>query len=879
MTIYNDKKDDTLVELTLLGNEKAYEELVRRHEKAVLGTAYKVTENRYSAEDASQDAFVSAWINLDSLRDREKFGSWVCSIAKNHARNLVVHYKSVTPDISLDLLENTELAADESFSELIGINGELERDEKLRENVEALSEKIRAVIKLHYFDGLSVQEISARLSLPAGTVKWRLSEGRKQLRKEYGIMEKTYNENESLVERVMRQVEELKLWGLKNKTIGFEDAYRAVLANVEKLDDSKEKSHALADVLLRGYWWLPGQKNDEVLAQMKQAAIDGHNEDVMQTVVAKEHGKLNGHQKRDFMRNKQIPELMEQGFIKAAAYVWFWLGVEYADINDLEGYTECHNKVVELLSPSDVYYANALAALKVTPKHIQKKPNKPMCIHATGEVYRYINGKLYFWSQPGYSRGNIDDFDQAIFWNCGQCDGLIFDPDMKVGSKITSSDGINTLTLKGKVVTVETPAGTFENCYVTVFEGNYCGLKYSETYFCENVGIVKQFIKRHGDLYEWHLSKYEIKGGDGIVPFFAGNRWEYKCTANGDSGYGATSHENIFEVTSFANGSATVSSYSIFEANEYTDTWRGNLLRARENYWVEEKDYSSVADVMPYMRRATELAVTKREKLHAEIASDVMERIITTEPNFNPDYTQKGRWNFFTWYEVKRDGGKITLPECDRKLSFEWKHGGWGENIFKTFHNFLYDILENAAECIWSDEWICGYGYEKTVELYGDEYPIIFKVLEDEDVETPAGIFNNCRHIFFELKNLPGGWSYRGGKKEYWFAEGVGIVKMSAVFEEEKPLCVWELTEYRGEGEGFFPAADGLFRRYEPRDLRHGYHASVEYTFDEDESGIIIFRNALGTQDRKNYEMDLENIKRKEEEKKAKEAAAKEENK
>jgi len=91
MTIYNDKKDDTLVELTLLGNEKAYEELVRRHEKAVLGTAYKVTENRYSAEDASQDAFVSAWVNLDSLRDRKKFGSWVCSIAKNHARNLVVH--------------------------------------------------------------------------------------------------------------------------------------------------------------------------------------------------------------------------------------------------------------------------------------------------------------------------------------------------------------------------------------------------------------------------------------------------------------------------------------------------------------------------------------------------------------------------------------------------------------------------------------------------------------------------------------------------------------------------------------------------------------------------------------------------------------------
>ena len=160
MTLYNDKKDDTLVELTLLGNEKAYEELVRRHEKAVLGTAYKVTGNQYSAEDASQDAFVSAWVNLDSLRDREKFGSWVCSIAKNHARNLVVHYKSVTPDISLNLIENTELTADDASGlfELVGAYAENERNEKLRENVEALSEKIREVIKLHYFDGRRQKE-------------------------------------------------------------------------------------------------------------------------------------------------------------------------------------------------------------------------------------------------------------------------------------------------------------------------------------------------------------------------------------------------------------------------------------------------------------------------------------------------------------------------------------------------------------------------------------------------------------------------------------------------------------------------------------------------------------------------------------------------
>lgn len=57
MNNHFDKTDEVLVELTLLGDGTAYEELVTRYQRAVIGTAYKVTKNRFSAEDASQDAF------------------------------------------------------------------------------------------------------------------------------------------------------------------------------------------------------------------------------------------------------------------------------------------------------------------------------------------------------------------------------------------------------------------------------------------------------------------------------------------------------------------------------------------------------------------------------------------------------------------------------------------------------------------------------------------------------------------------------------------------------------------------------------------------------------------------------------------------------
>lgn len=82
MSEYTCQKDSILVEKTLLGDSMAYAEIVRRHEASVKGTAYKVTGNYFFAEDASQDAFVSAWAHLDSLKNWDKFGSWVCSIAK-----------------------------------------------------------------------------------------------------------------------------------------------------------------------------------------------------------------------------------------------------------------------------------------------------------------------------------------------------------------------------------------------------------------------------------------------------------------------------------------------------------------------------------------------------------------------------------------------------------------------------------------------------------------------------------------------------------------------------------------------------------------------------------------------------------------------------
>lgn len=319
------------------------------------------------AEDAAQDAFVSAWMKLNMLREPELFGAWVCRIAKNCARNIAVRYKEY---ISFDLLENMELERDEFTEGLLVPDDESDR---LHESINSLSEKVKQVILLHYFEGLSVAEIADRLRVSVGTIKWRLHDGRQKIRKDFGYMEE--KDTDTLAEKVMKKVEQLKQWRLRNGKDGFESAYNDTLRDVESLPESENKYYAMADVLMCGYWWLPGKKNDELIIRLREAAEKGNNQDVIEELITLEDNKLSGKDKITFMRNSQIPRLEAAGYTKALGREWFWLGYEYFECNDRESGYAAYNKVLEILKPSDVYYANVITAIRA--EKVAEKASEP----------------------------------------------------------------------------------------------------------------------------------------------------------------------------------------------------------------------------------------------------------------------------------------------------------------------------------------------------------------------------------------------------------------------------------------------------------------------------------------------------------------------
>ncbi len=845
MKEYFDKKDDVLVQMTLLGNQSAFEELVSRYERSVLGTAYKVTTNSFSAEDAAQDAFVSAWINLSALKDGNKFSAWVCSIAKNHAKALNNHYRSSIPDLSINLIENFNLSDNTSFTEQLG------EYEELHTAIEALSDKIRETVTLHYFEDLSVKEIAKRLCVTEGTVKWRLSEGRRILRKGYGIMEKTYDENEAILCRVMRQVEQLKLWWFKEDKQGFEAEYKAVLNLVNELPESKEKNYALADTLLMGSWWIPGENNEKMIAKIKRAALDGHNDDVMQSVVGEEAFKIRNFDERiEFMLNTQIPFLKQNNFPKSLAYILFWLGFTYRNKNEHQKAIESFKKVLGTVDKTDVYYAAAKAAIEAETLQYEAKKN-PEILHSSfsvsGEGFKNINGKLYFYTQPGYGGGSHLN-NTSIFWNCSQIDSLIFDNDLRLGESVYAHNSQNKVTFIEDNAVCDTPAGRFENCKVYLFEGEIRNLRYCKTYFCENIGIVKQEVTRFtSEPITMVLSDYKIYGGKGIIPFYENNFWDYSFENESDGEIFEII--NRFEVTGTQKDYVTVASVDFIKCLGYKDTWQGKMIEARQQYVKTFDDASQhLNDVSGTLARAEKLAVTKRQKLHTEIAKDVMTRIFETDQEVNPDYTDLGRWNFFEPINVSKKDNRVYLDESDYTYSFEWKNAKGittDSDGYQIFYSFFYHILFEGLGYIWSDEWVDGFSFKEFVR-YGRTIKN-FCAEDCKNIKTPAGEFKNCRHISFELSNYYAG--YYNGKSEYWFAENIGIVRFKHYYGENK-ATVWSLTDYKGEGEGFFPTDDGIFRAYKPENLSEEWNAKVEFTFDTDESGTVIFRNATGTSKR-----------------------------
>lgn len=165
--------DQRLVERARDGDRDAYEELARASADRLYAIAYQITRDADRADDAVQQALVSMWRDLPSLRDTTRFEGWTYRlIARASLQDLRQRRRAsvrpLTPDD--DRPGSRDMATDSAT-----------RDQ-LERGLAALSADHRAVVVLRHLAGLSIDEIGEILSIPRGTVASRLHHATNALR-------------------------------------------------------------------------------------------------------------------------------------------------------------------------------------------------------------------------------------------------------------------------------------------------------------------------------------------------------------------------------------------------------------------------------------------------------------------------------------------------------------------------------------------------------------------------------------------------------------------------------------------------------------------------------------------------------------------------
>lgn len=171
------------------GDQNAFAEIVELFKDKVFQLCYRMVGNAHDAEDIAQEAFIRAYVNINSYDTNRKFSTWLYRIATNLS---IDRLRKRKPDYFLDAeIEGTEgltmysqIPSDElQPDEMVE---SLEFQEWIQQEINELPVMYRSVIVLKYIEELSLKEIGDILDLPIGTVKTRIHRGREALRKRLG---------------------------------------------------------------------------------------------------------------------------------------------------------------------------------------------------------------------------------------------------------------------------------------------------------------------------------------------------------------------------------------------------------------------------------------------------------------------------------------------------------------------------------------------------------------------------------------------------------------------------------------------------------------------------------------------------------------------
>ena len=162
-----EKLEIHLIEAATGGDIESFGELCRRYYAAMVAVGYSVLSEHQLAEDAAQECFARALVNLRSLKNKDRFAPWLAAICRNVAKDMVT--------------TKAKQIGTEDISQVNEVENHDENDRAIRRAIEQLPESAKDLVVLRYYDGLSYEQISSVLGISKASINGRLTRAKRKM--------------------------------------------------------------------------------------------------------------------------------------------------------------------------------------------------------------------------------------------------------------------------------------------------------------------------------------------------------------------------------------------------------------------------------------------------------------------------------------------------------------------------------------------------------------------------------------------------------------------------------------------------------------------------------------------------------------------------
>ena len=209
------KNDDIqLIQRVLDGDDTAFSALVRKYQKPVHALVWRKIGDFHIAEDITQDTFLKAYQSLSTLKEPQRFASWLYVIAANYCKMWLRKKRLWTQSLERTSSAQLEKATYSGYVVEENTRTAIEAQrEVVKKLLGKLQESERTVITLYYLGEMNYEEISEFLGVSVAAIKNRLYRARRRLKKEEPMIREAlgnFQITPNLTENIMRQISRLK---------------------------------------------------------------------------------------------------------------------------------------------------------------------------------------------------------------------------------------------------------------------------------------------------------------------------------------------------------------------------------------------------------------------------------------------------------------------------------------------------------------------------------------------------------------------------------------------------------------------------------------------------------------------------------------------